>query len=121
MVIKQFKHSSFQITCTQVLYNSELKFSERLYSLLSPDIMKVKLFEPLISLVKHPSLYVRGSVSREAYDGLICLSDLRAAQLLLSCSRNNSFPTGNMVNGKFIFRACSNFILFKMNITPFCL
>ncbi|KAL5263744.1 hypothetical protein ACHWQZ_G004965 [Mnemiopsis leidyi] len=81
----------------KVLYNSELKFSERLYSLLSPDIMKVKLFEPLVSLVKHPSLYVRGSVSREAYDGLICLSDLRAANLLLSCSRNNSFPTGNMI------------------------
>ena len=37
-------------------------------------------------------------MSREAYDGLICLSDLRAANLLLSCSRNNSFPTGNMVS-----------------------
>jgi len=81
----------------KVLYNSELKFSERLYSLLSPDIMKVKLFEPLVSLVKHPSLYVRGSVSREAYDGLIRLSDLTAANLLLSCSRNDSFPTGNMI------------------------
>ena len=64
----------------------------------------MKLFEPLVSLVKHPSLYVRGSVSREAYDGLICLSDLRAAQLLLSCSRNNSFPTGNMVSTVFILR-----------------
>ena len=40
---------------------------------------------------------MRGSVSRAAYEGLICLCDLMSANLLLTCCRNDSFPTGQMV------------------------
>ena len=44
----------------QVLYNSELRFSYRIYSSLAADITTIHLFEPLVDLVKHPALYVRG-------------------------------------------------------------
>ena len=46
----------------QVLYNSELRFSYRIYSSLAADITTIHLFEPLVDLVKHPALYVRGTL-----------------------------------------------------------
>lgn len=81
----------------KVLYNSELRFSTRIYSSLAADITTVQLFEPLVDLVKRPALYVRGSVSRNAYDGLISLCELSSATRLLNCTRNKSFPSAEMV------------------------
>jgi hypothetical protein len=56
-----------------LLYNSTISFSNRLYALLDVDLIKVKLFEPLDNIVRKPLLYVRDMAPKESFEALIKL------------------------------------------------
>ncbi len=55
----------------QVLYNTDMSFSERLYTKLELDLLKVKLFEPIDEIVKKPLLYVRDMTPKPSYEALM--------------------------------------------------
>lgn len=58
---------------THVLYNSDMTFSQRLYTKLDLDLLKIKLFEPVEEIVKKPLLYVRDMTPKASYEALIKL------------------------------------------------
>jgi len=66
-----------------LLYNSTISFSNRLYSLLDVDLIKVKLFEPLDSIVRKPLLYVRDMAPKDSFEALIKLHQVRKASFRL--------------------------------------
>lgn len=54
----------------QVLYHSNLGFQNRLYGSFGPDLLCIKLHEPLSIIMKQPRLYVRDLVPSLAFQGL---------------------------------------------------
>lgn len=70
-----FSNSS-DITKFNVLYNSELRFHERLYASLDVDLCRVRLHEPLEVIVQNPLLYVRDLVPKPCFDALANLDQV---------------------------------------------
>ncbi|XP_020606074.1 uncharacterized protein FLJ43738-like [Orbicella faveolata] len=66
------------ITKFNVLYNSELRFHERLYASLDVDLCRVRLHEPLEVIVQNPLLYVRDLVPKPCFDALANLDQVRS-------------------------------------------
>ena len=64
-------------TGIEVIYNSSLGFSQRLYSSLDVELLKIKLFEPLDEIVKKPLLYVRDMTPKSSFDSLIKLQQVK--------------------------------------------
>jgi hypothetical protein len=62
-----------------LLYNSTISFSNRLYALLDVDLIKVKLFESLENIVRKPLLYVRDMAPKDSFEALIKLHHVRIA------------------------------------------
>ncbi|OBS81170.1 hypothetical protein A6R68_20639, partial [Neotoma lepida] len=60
----------------KVLYDSRLLFSRRLYADLETILYHVHLFRPVSLLLRYPALYVRGAVSRMAFQALIRIHDI---------------------------------------------
>ncbi|CAL1542846.1 unnamed protein product [Lymnaea stagnalis] len=81
----------------QVLYNSNLSFSRRMYGALDVDLCRVKLHEPLRLIVEQPLLYVRDMVFRPCFDALIKLDQMKKVAKMTDVVRNNLFPTVEMV------------------------
>ena len=59
-----------------VIYNSSIGFSQRLYAPLDVEMLKIKLFEPLDEIVKKPLLYVRDMTPKSSFDSLIKLQQV---------------------------------------------
>jgi len=57
----------------EVMFNTSISFSKRLYISLDVDLLKIKLFEPLDVIVKKPLLYIRDMTPKSSYDALIKL------------------------------------------------
>jgi hypothetical protein len=57
-------------TGIDVIYNSSLGFSKRLYASLDVELLKIKLFEPLDEIVKKPLLYIRDMTPKTSFDAL---------------------------------------------------
>lgn len=85
------------ITRFNVLYNSDLRFNERLYAALDVDLCRVRLHEPLEVIVQNPLLYVRDLVPRPCFEALAKLDQLLKLTKLREVTRNNLFPTADMV------------------------
>lgn len=60
----------------ELMYNSALGFSGRIYGELEVDLVKVKLFEPLEDLVKKPLLYIRDMTPKSSFEALIKLNQV---------------------------------------------
>lgn len=60
----------------ELLYNSSLSFSRRLYIDLEVELVKIKLFEPLEDLVKKPLLYIRDMTPKSSFEALIKLNQV---------------------------------------------
>ncbi|EDO32777.1 predicted protein, partial [Nematostella vectensis] len=85
-----------------VLYNSEMRFSNRLYAPLDVDLCRVRLHEPLTVIVQNPLLYVRDLVPRPCFDALSKLDKVRLNSMLRvtklrEATRSDLFPSADMV------------------------
>ncbi|CAH1783576.1 unnamed protein product [Owenia fusiformis] len=80
-----------------VLYNSELAFGERLYGPLDVDLCRVKLHEPMETIVKQSLLYVRDMVPKPCFLALVKIQELMRSKTLRDCVRNDLFPSAEMV------------------------
>ena len=58
------------VVAVEVLYNSDLCFSKRLYGPLDVDVTRIKLHEPLSIIVQQPLLFVRDMVPKACFDSL---------------------------------------------------
>ena len=63
----------------RVLYNSGMKFKERLYVSLDVDLTRIRLHQPISNIVKQPFLYVRDMLPRNCFLAVtklheVCLS-----------------------------------------------
>ena len=63
-------------TGVEVIYNSSLGLSQRLYASLDVELLKIKLFEPLDEIVKKPLLYVRDMTPKPSFEALIKLQQV---------------------------------------------
>lgn len=84
-------------TSIEVIYNSKLAFSERLYSNLEIELFTVKLFEPLEEIVRKPLLYIRDMTPKASFDALIKMNQLMTEYRLRSIIRCDLLPTAEMV------------------------
>ncbi|KAL9960808.1 hypothetical protein ACROYT_G034311 [Oculina patagonica] len=85
------------ITKFNVLYNSDLRFNERLYASLDVDLCRVRLHEPLEVIVQNPLLYVRDLVPKPCFDALAKLDQMLKVTKLREVTRNDLFPSADMV------------------------
>jgi len=61
----------------EVLYNSDYAFSERLYGDLDVEICCVRLHQPLHQIVRLSQPYVWKKLSRQCFQGLMCINRVR--------------------------------------------
>lgn len=80
-----------------VLYNSDLRFTERLYAALDVDLCRVRLHEPLEVIVQNPLLYVRDLVPKPCFEALSKLKQVLKLTKLREVTRNDLFPSADMV------------------------
>lgn len=59
------------------LYNTDISFQERLYATLDVDLTRVRLHQPLDTIVKLPLLYVRDMVPRLCLQAVLKLHEVR--------------------------------------------
>lgn len=85
------------ITKFNVLYNSDLRFHERLYAALDVDLCRVRLHEPLEVIVQNPLLYVRDLVPKPCFDALAKLDQVLKLSKLREVCRNDLFPSADMI------------------------
>lgn len=72
-------------TGCQLIYNSSMGFSQRLYSSLDLDLLKIKLFEPLEQIVKKPLLYIRDMTPKISFEALIKINQVNKYSCKLNC------------------------------------
>jgi len=76
-MFKEFhQYKSYIISELRILYNSDLSFSDRLYGPLDVDLCRVKLHEPLMSIIQQPLLYVRDMVPKPCFEALVRLNEV---------------------------------------------
>ena len=75
---------SFVFLDVEVLYNSELTFGERIYGPLDVDVCRIKLHEPLSSIVQQPLLYVRDMVPKPCFEALVRLDQVGCVKYMVS-------------------------------------
>lgn len=85
------------ITKFNVLYNSALRFHERLYAALDVDLCRVRLHEPLEVIVQNPLLYVRDLVPKPCFEALAKLDQMLRVTKLREVTRNDLFPSADMI------------------------
>lgn len=78
LIILLLRH--LDITKFNVLYNSALRFHERLYAALDVDLCRVRLHEPLEVIVQNPLLYVRDLVPKPCFEALAKLDQVRSGK-----------------------------------------
>jgi hypothetical protein len=81
----------------EIIYNSKMTFSKRIYGSLDVDILTIKLFEPLEDIVKKPLLYIRDMTPKSSFEALVKIHQLFFEYHLRSMVRNDLFPTSEMV------------------------
>lgn len=64
---RTYRHEDGQL---EILYNSQLSFSQRLYTDLEAIFYHFCLCMPLFAIVKQPLLYVRGMISWACFQAL---------------------------------------------------
>ncbi|XP_028617540.1 uncharacterized protein FLJ43738-like, partial [Grammomys surdaster] len=82
----------------KVLYDSRMLFRNRLYADLETMLYHVHLFRPVSVLLRYPALYVRGAVSRMAFQALsrihdICHNSTRLKEVVM----RDLLPSSSMI------------------------
>uniref|UniRef100_A0A669P5G4 Cilia and flagella associated protein 92 (putative) n=1 Tax=Phasianus colchicus TaxID=9054 RepID=A0A669P5G4_PHACC len=81
----------------EILYNSQLSFSQRLYTDLEAIFYHFHLCKPLFSIAKQPLLYVRGAVPWACFQALSRLSYLCHSKRLRDVIQGGLLPSAEMV------------------------
>ncbi|KAI4875080.1 hypothetical protein NFI96_033378, partial [Prochilodus magdalenae] len=80
-----------------VLYNSGLSFSERLYDSLDVGLSPVYLHQPLDTILKEPSVYIRDALPYTCLQALLQMKHLCQVKKLEEVMLNDLFPSAKMV------------------------
>ncbi|XP_015730197.1 uncharacterized protein KIAA1257 homolog isoform X3 [Coturnix japonica] len=81
----------------EILYNSQLSFSQRLYTDLEAIFYHFHLCKPLFRIVKQPLLYVRGAVPWACFQALSRLSFLCHSKRLRDVIQGDLLPSAEMI------------------------
>ncbi|XP_075256484.1 uncharacterized protein LOC142348835 isoform X2 [Convolutriloba macropyga] len=84
-------------TGLQVLFDSDLMFSTREYSSLGVSLFRVRMHEPLASILVQPLLYVRDMVPKLSFECLTKIAQMMKSGSLKDIVRNKLFPSVNMI------------------------
>ena len=84
-------------TGIEVIYNSGMGFSQRLYTSLDVELIKIKIFEPLDEIVKKPLLYIRDMTPKTSFEALIKLQQLLVEFRLRNLTRCDLLPSADMI------------------------
>ena len=57
--------------------DSSIAFQSRLYAELDINLCKIRLHQPLVTILEQPLLYIRDLVPRHCYQCLIMIKDVR--------------------------------------------
>ncbi|XP_072203548.1 uncharacterized protein CFAP92 [Excalfactoria chinensis] len=91
---RTYRHEDGQL---EILYNSQMSFSQRLYTDLEAIFYHFHLCKPLFSIVKQPLLYVRGAVSWACFQALSRLSYLCHSKRLRDVIQGDLLPSAEMI------------------------
>ncbi|XP_052534435.1 uncharacterized protein CFAP92 isoform X5 [Tympanuchus pallidicinctus] len=81
----------------EILYDSQLSFSQRLYTDLEAIFYHFHLCKPLFSIAKQPLLYVRGAVPWACFQALSRLSYLCRSKRLRDVIQGELLPSAEMI------------------------
>jgi hypothetical protein len=81
----------------KILWNPHLCFKKRLYTEFNVDLKKVKLREPLPTIIKDPAIYNRSKVSTNCFEALHRLSEAMEAERLVELQEMDVFPFPKML------------------------
>jgi hypothetical protein len=81
----------------KILWNPHICFKRRLYTEFNVDLKKVKLREPLPTIVKDPAIYNRSKVSTNCFEALHRLSEAMEAERLVELQEMDVFPLPRML------------------------
>ncbi|CAF2086152.1 unnamed protein product [Rotaria magnacalcarata] len=81
----------------EILYDSSIRFNERLYVKLGLDLTHIKLCRTLRDIVSQPLIFVRDFLAKETFEALDKLHQLVLVHKLSSSARYNLFPTIEMI------------------------
>ncbi|XP_013043122.3 uncharacterized protein CFAP92 isoform X1 [Anser cygnoides] len=91
---RTYRHEDGQL---EILYNSQLSFSQRLYTDLEAIFYHFCLCMPLFTIVKQPLLYVRGMIPWACFQALSRLSYLCQCKRLRDVIHGDLLPSAEMI------------------------
>ncbi|XP_040502601.1 uncharacterized protein KIAA1257 homolog isoform X9 [Gallus gallus] len=91
---RTYRHEDGQL---EILYNSQLSFSQRLYTNLEAIFYRFHLCKPLFTILKQPLLYVRGAVPWACFQALSRLSYLCHSKRLRDVIQGDLLPSAEMI------------------------
>ncbi|XP_035193411.1 uncharacterized protein KIAA1257 homolog isoform X3 [Oxyura jamaicensis] len=91
---RTYRHEDGQL---EILYNSQLSFSQRLYTDLEAVFYHFCLCMPLFTIVKQPLLYVRGMIPWACFQALSRLSYLCQCKRLRVVIHGDLLPSAEMI------------------------
>ncbi|KAM8930751.1 uncharacterized protein CFAP92 [Pelodytes ibericus] len=80
-----------------ILYNSRLSFSERIYKDLDVLVSHIHLHDSLASIMKQPLLYIRDMVPCSSFQALSRLNYICSARKLRDVIQNDLLPSAEMI------------------------
>ncbi|CAF1074162.1 unnamed protein product [Rotaria sp. Silwood1] len=81
----------------EILYDSSVRFNERLYIKLGVDLIHIKLCRTLHDIISQPLIFVRDFLTKDTFEALDKLHQLIHVHKLSSTARYNLFPTIEMI------------------------
>lgn len=79
----------------KILYNSKIRFTNRLYTNFNLELKTIRLRNPLKILLSNPNVYNDNKVPRDCLEALSALNTIRYTKRLDMLQKVNSFPNYN--------------------------
>ncbi|CAK9115561.1 Uncharacterized protein FLJ43738 [Durusdinium trenchii] len=82
---------------SRTLCNSQVRFSERLYTEFDVDLKIIRLRDPLVYIMQAPEIYDSFKVDLDCHQALVLLATIRSSLRIQPLARSQSFPTPEML------------------------